>query len=176
MFADDFQVLVWKIIARKLEFRKDANEQLKSQYAHKLKDPYYAAIACSMLQSSDDMESFTEFRGHLAMTFGGCSRLGKTGSHRAAVEVTSCVISEEAGECRLSKNSRQRQNKINQQASHIHSLEAQNKKLEQLPEPKFLVETITQAVASSLKMDKTTKLDSSTSGFTSKPYLGKPHP
>ena len=28
-FADDLQVLVWKIIARKLEFRKDANEQLK---------------------------------------------------------------------------------------------------------------------------------------------------
>ena len=50
-FMDDLQVLVWKIIARKPEFRKDANEQVKSQYAHKLKDPYYAAIACSMLQS-----------------------------------------------------------------------------------------------------------------------------
>ena len=57
---DDLQVLVWKIIARKLEFRKDANEQLKSQYAHKLKDLYYVAIAHSMLQSSDDMESFTQ--------------------------------------------------------------------------------------------------------------------
>ena len=79
-------------------------------------------------------------------------------------------------ECRLSKNSRQRQNKINQQASQISSLEAQNKKLGQLLEPKFLVETITQAVARSLKMDKTTKLDSSPDGFTSKPYLGKSHP
>ena len=29
-FVDDLQVLVHKIIARKLEFRKDANEQLKS--------------------------------------------------------------------------------------------------------------------------------------------------
>ena len=60
-FADDLQVLVWKIIARKLEVRKDANEQLKSQYAHKLKDLYYAAIAHSILQSSDEMESFTQF-------------------------------------------------------------------------------------------------------------------
>ena len=174
---DNLQVLVWKIIARKLEFRKDANDQLKSQYAHKLKDPYYAAIAISMLQSSYNMESFTEFQGHLAMTFSGCSRLGKTGSHTAAVEVSSCVISEEAGECRwLSKNSRQRQNKIDQQASHISSLEAQNKKLGQLLESKFLVETITQAVASSLKMDKTSNPDSSPTGFISKPYLGKPHP
>ena len=60
-FADNVQVLVWKIIARKPEFRKDANEQLKSQYAPKLKDPYYAAIAHSMLQSLDITESFTQF-------------------------------------------------------------------------------------------------------------------
>ena len=63
-FADELQILVHKIIARKPEFREDANEQLKSQYAHKLKDPYYAAIAHSMLQSSGDSESFTQFWGH----------------------------------------------------------------------------------------------------------------
>ena len=53
MFADNLQVLVQKLIASKPEFRTDANEQLKSQYVHILKDLYYAAIACSMLQSSD---------------------------------------------------------------------------------------------------------------------------
>ena len=60
-FADELQILVCKIIARKPEFRQDANEQLKSQYVHKLKDPYYAAIAHSMLQSSEELESFTQF-------------------------------------------------------------------------------------------------------------------
>ena len=60
-FTDELQVLVWKIIARKLEFRQDANEQLKSQFAHKLKDPYYAAISRSMLQSLDESETFTQF-------------------------------------------------------------------------------------------------------------------
>ena len=60
-FADDLQVLVWKIIARKPElFRKDANEQLKSQYAHKLKDPYIC-ILC-MLQYLDDTERFIQFQ------------------------------------------------------------------------------------------------------------------
>ena len=44
-FADDLQILVWKIIAPKPSFRAEANEQLKSQYAHKLHDQYYAAIA-----------------------------------------------------------------------------------------------------------------------------------
>ena len=110
------------------------------------------------------------------MTFGGHSRSGKTGSSTAAVEVSSFAISEEAGECKLSKNLGQRQNKINQQASQISSLEAQNRKLSQLLEPKFLVETITQAVASSLKMGGNTKPKNSPSGYNSKPYLGKPCP
>ena len=113
-----------------------------------------------------------QFWGCLAMTFGGQSRLGKAGSHTSSVEVSSCVISEEAGEHKLSKNSRQRQNQINRQASHISNLEAQNQKLSQLPEPKFLVETITQAMASSLNIDRNTK----PSGYTRKSYLGKPHP
>ena len=36
VFLGNLQVLIWKIIARKPEFRVDANEQLKNQYAHKL--------------------------------------------------------------------------------------------------------------------------------------------
>ena len=44
-FADDLQILVWKIIAQKPFFRAEANKQLKNQYAHKLHDQYYAAIA-----------------------------------------------------------------------------------------------------------------------------------
>ena len=127
-FVDELQILVCKIIARKPEFRKDANKQLKSQYMHKLKDPHYAVIAHSMLQSLEDSESFTQFQGHLAMTFGGRSRLGKTSSHTVAIEASSYVISKETGEHRLSKNSRQRQRKIKQEASQISSLEAQNKK------------------------------------------------
>ena len=86
------------------------------------------------------------------------------------------MISEEAGECRLSKNSRQRQRRIEQQASQISSLQAQDKKLGQLLEPKFLVETITRAVASNLNMGKTNTTEGSPSGFTSKPYLGRPRP
>ena len=70
-FTDELQVQVCKLIARKPEFRQDANEQLKSQYAHKWIYPYYAAIAHSMLQSLDDSENFMQFQGHLAMMFGG---------------------------------------------------------------------------------------------------------
>ena len=58
-FADDLQILVRKIIACKPSFRAEANEQLKHQYAHKLHDQYYAAIAHSVLQTSNPTETFT---------------------------------------------------------------------------------------------------------------------
>ena len=110
------------------------------------------------------------------MTFGSRSRSCKTSSHTAMIEASSCIISEETGEHRLSKNLRQRQWKIEQQALQISHLEAQNKKLGQPLEPKFLVETITKAVASNLNMGKTNNTEGSPSGFISKPYLGRPCP
>ena len=175
-FADDLQILVQKIIARKPSFRAEANEQLKSQYAHKLHDQYYAAIAHSVLQTSDPSETFTQFRGRLALTFGSRSRSGKVSSRTAAIETTASVISEVSWEPKLSKNSRQRQHKIDQQAAKISSLEAQNQKLAQLLEPKFLVETITKAVASNLNISVDKKSSQNESGYTGKPYLGKPRP
>ena len=93
-FADDLQILVRKIIAQKPSFRAEANEQLKNQYAHKLHDQYYAAIAHSVLQTSDPMETFTQFCGRLALMFGSCSRLGNISSQTAAIETTASTISE----------------------------------------------------------------------------------
>ena len=107
-FADDLQILVQKIIARKPSFRAEATEQLKSQYAHKLHDQYYA-IARSVLQTSDPSETFTQFMGRLALMFGRRSWSGRVSSWTAAIETTASVISEVSREPKLSKNSRQRQ-------------------------------------------------------------------
>ena len=176
-FVDDLQILVRKIIACKPSFRAETNEQLKNQYAHKLHDQYYAAIAYSVLQTSDPSETFTQFRGQLALTFGSHSKLGKVSSWTAAIETTASVISEVSWEPKLSNKFWQRQHKIDQQAAKISSLEEQNKILAQLLEPKFLVETITKAVASNLNinMDKKSQPEQ-TSGYTGRPYLGKPRP
>ena len=175
-FADDLQILVRKIIAPKPSFRAEANEQLKSQYAHKLHDQYYAAIAHSVLQTSNPSETFIQCRGCLALTFGSQSRSEKVSSWTAAIETTASVISEVSWEPKLSKNSRQRHHKIDQQATKISSLEAQNQKLAQLLEPKFLVETITKAVASNLNISVDKKSSQNESGYTGQPYLGKPRP
>ena len=59
-----------------------------------LHDQYYAAIVHSALQTSNHIESSTQFHGHLALTFGSCSKLAKISSWAAAIE-TSSMISEE---------------------------------------------------------------------------------
>ena len=104
-FTDDLQILVRKIIARKPSFRAEANEQLKNLYAHKLHDQYYAAIARSVLQTSNPLETFIQFRGHLALTFSSHSKSGKVSSQTAVIETTASVISEVSWEPKLSKNS-----------------------------------------------------------------------
>ena len=104
-FADDLQILVRKIIARKPAFRAEDNEQLKHQYTHKLHDQYYAPIAHSALQTSDPTETFTQFRGQLTLTFGSCSKLRKISSWTTVIETTASTISEVLWEPKLSKNS-----------------------------------------------------------------------
>ena len=123
IFADDLQILLRKIIAHKPSSRAEANKQFKDQYAHKLHDQYYAAIAHSALQTSDHMESFTQFCGCLALTFGSCKRSGKISSQATVIETTASMISEVSPEPKLLKTSQQRQKQIDQQASKISSLE-----------------------------------------------------
>ena len=108
-FADDLQVLARKIIAHKLSFMKEANQQLKAQYMHKLQDQYYAAMAHSALQSSPEEESFMQFRGHLVTMFGGHSRQSQSSASSAttSLSIKTSVSSIRETEGKLSKNSRQ---------------------------------------------------------------------
>ena len=130
-----------------------------------------------MLQSSGNSESFTKFQGHLVMMFGGRSKSGKTSSHTAAIETSSYVISEETGECTGCQRTLGRGSKrSNSRPLKLAACRHRTEKLGQLLEPKFLVETITRAVASNLNMGKPNTTESSPSGFVSKPYLGRPHP
>ena len=182
-FADDMKVLARKIIAQKPSFKKEANQQLKPQYVHKLWDQYYTAMAHSALQSSLEKESFTGFQGHLVNMFGGHARQSQSSASSAAtsssIDTNVSLIKE--SDSKLSKNSQQQQNKINMQEAQIKSLQTQNQQLQGLLDPKLLVSTISQAMTTSLKLGSqpTGKGEINTdkgTGFISKPYLGKPRP
>ena len=68
-FADELQVLVRKTVARKPEFKSEANQALKHQFAQNLRDPYFGVVARGQCLSSPDSESFTQFQGRLALMF-----------------------------------------------------------------------------------------------------------
>ena len=89
-FADELQILVRKIIARKPDFCLQAYEALKHQYAHNLKDQYYGAIARNYLLTSPKEQSFTQFGGQLALTS------GKRGKEDTKAHVTAAAISSES--------------------------------------------------------------------------------
>ena len=114
------------------------------------------------------------------LTFGSCNKLGKISSQATAIRTTASTISKVLQEPKLVKNFQQRQNQIDQHASKISSLEVHNWKLTQLLQPRFLVDTITQEVASSLNISGGNKPQKSNindaSGYTGKSYLGKPRP
>ena len=86
---------------------------MKHQYAQNLHDPYFRVVARGQCLASPDSESFTQFRGRLALMF---NSWGKQQRARATVSAT-------AAECgdveHLSCNSRQRQSKIDAQAAEI---------------------------------------------------------
>ena len=69
----------------------EANEKLKHQYAHKLCDQYYTAISHSAFQTLGYTESFMQFHGHLGMTFGSWSKLGRISFQATSVKVSSLL-------------------------------------------------------------------------------------
>ena len=148
-FADELQILVWKIVAQKPEFIHEANQALKHQYAQNLRDPYFGVVARGQCLSSPDSESFTQFRGRLALMF---NSRGKQQCARVTVSATAV----ESGDVEhLSRNSRQRQSKIDAQAAEIAQMKTElnkalqeNKQLKNLFSQDKMVEAMTKAVSS----------------------------
>ena len=97
MFADELQVLVWKIVAHKPEFISEVNQVLKHQFTLNLRDPYFVVVARGPCLSSPDSESFTQFQGQLVLM------LNSRGKHARLVCTTSVAVENEDIEEQLSQ-------------------------------------------------------------------------
>ena len=175
--ADELQILVRKIIARKPEFIHEANQALKHQYAQNLRDPYFGVVARGQCLSSPDSESFTQFRGRLALMFNSWGK-----QQCARVNVTSTAV--ESGDSEhLSCNSRQRQNKIDAQAAEIAQMKTElnkalqeNKQLKSLFSPDKMVEAMTKAVSSMTVQSCPTSTSKGTQYQGASSFIGRPRP
>ena len=173
-FADELQILVRKIVARKLEFIHEANQALKHQFVQNLRDPYFGVVARGESLSSPDSESFTQFRGMLALMF---NSWGKQQCARA--NVTSASV--ESGDSEhLVHNSRWRQYKIYGQAAEIAHMKTElNKGLQELKSlfsPDKMVKAMTKAVSSMTVQSHLTSTSKGTQYQGASSFIGRPRP
>ena len=176
-FADELQVLVRKIVAQKLEFIHEANQALKHQFAQNLRDPYFGVVARGQCLSSPDSESFTQFRGRLALMF---NSRGKQQHARASVSSTAV----ETGDSEhLSCNSRQRQSKIDAQAAEIAQMKTElnkalkeNQQLKNMFSPDKMVEAMTKAVSSMTMQSHPSSSSKGTQYQGALSFIGRPRP
>ena len=119
------------------------------------------------------MKHFIQFHGYLAMMFGGQIKLGRNSSKISAVKVPYHRFLRRQKNPNCGKSPRSVKIKIIQETLIISSLGVQNQKLNQLLDPKVLVDANIQAVSSSLKISQGNKPNGSSRG-SNKPYLGHP--
>ena len=175
-FANELQILVRKIIAWKLEFISEANQALKHQFAQNLRDPYFRVVARGQCLSSPDSESFTQFRGRLALMF------NSQGKQHVRANVTTAAV--ESGDSEhLSHNSRQRQNKIDAQAAEIAHMKTElnkalqeNKQLKSLFSPDKVVEAMTKAVGAMTVQSCPPSTSKGTQYQGASSFIGRPRP
>ena len=106
---------------------------------------------------------------------GGCAKQSKSSVASVGINAEISQIGSQ-----LSNNSRQQQNKINKQVAQINSLQNQNEQLRGLLNPKLLVDSISHAVTTSLKVNSQpmTKGGSGNNGngYVIWPYLENSQP
>ena len=175
-FANELQILIRKIIVWKLEFISEANQALKHQYAQNLRDPYFRVVTRGQCLSSPDSESFTQFRGRMALMF------NSWGKQCVRANVTTAAV--ESGDSEhLSHNSRQRQNKIDAQAAEIAHMKTElnkalqeNKQLKRLFSPDKVVEAMTKAVRAMTVQSCPPSSSKGTQYQGASSFIGRPRP
>ena len=176
-FADELQILVRKIIARKLEFIHEANQALKHQFVQNLRDPYFGVVARGQCLSSPDSESFTQFRGRLALMF------NSQGKHQHARANVSSTAVESGDSKHLSHNSRQRQVKIDAQAAEIAQMKTElnkalkeNQQLKNMFSPDKVVEAMTKVVRAMTMQSHPSSSSKGTQYQGASSFIGRPRP
>ena len=176
-FAEELQVLIQKIVALKPEFKGEANQALKHQFAQNLRDPYFGVVARGQCLSSPDSKIFTQFQGRLALMF------NSQGKQCVKANITTAAVDSRDQE-HLSHNSRQRQAKINAQAAEIANMKSElnkalqeNKKLKSLFSPEKMVEAMTKAVSAMTVQSHPTSTSSKGTQYQgTSSFIGRPRP
>ena len=76
-FANELQILSWKVISVRSSWKDKVNEALKTQFTFQLCDPYFTAMAYNYLKTQGQKMTFTQFLAECISMFGLCTKLPK---------------------------------------------------------------------------------------------------
>ena len=171
-FMDELQLLTWKVISKKPEFRQNLDATLKQHYVNQLFDCSNALIVKTLLLQMPKV-TFTQFCNELARVLGTrqCSK-----SNTRVVSV-STVESELGDDEAPSKTKWKCQKKVSAQSSKIQYLRskldtalAENAQVRELLNPI----TLQTVVTSTLQAVQLGEHSQSNVGRPSRSFLGKP--
>ena len=118
-FADELQLLAWKVIRRKPDFCQDLDIMLKQHYVSQLYDCSYASIAKTLLKQMPQT-SFTQFCNKMAWILGTHQKAAAKASVKTVTASTTETKSE--GEGAVTQSKLKKDGKISSQSSQIKDL------------------------------------------------------
>ena len=137
------------------EFLGEANQALKHQYVHNLRDPYFEVVTRGQCLAFPGSESFMQFRGQLAMMF------SNHGKHIKVVTTTSAMANSDGASTEimdnnyesLSYDSHRCQHKINAWDTEIAAVKTElnwaleeNQKLKKVFYPDWLFNVLSKGI------------------------------
>ena len=178
-FADELQILTWKVMTRKPNFQQDLDSTLKQRYASQLSDKHSASIAKILLKQMPKI-SFMEFHNELSRVLGTRQRAAAKASVKAVSATTTEMESEsEPAVSKPHSKHIKKDGKISAQASQIKELRskldeaiAENSQMREYFSPTSLQSAFTNALQAAGKPN--TSSPNTRPG--SQPFQGKRRP
>ena len=171
-FVDELQLLAWKGLSKKQEFRHNLDATLKQCYVNQLYDCNNASIAKTLLLQMPEV-TFTQFRSELAKVL-GTRQCSKSSTRVVSVSVVESNLGNDEAP---SKTKWKCQNKMSAQSSQIRDLRSkldaalvENAQVRELLNPS----TLQTVVSSTLQAVQPGGHSQSNVGRPSRPFLGKP--
>ena len=174
-FADELQILGWKVISIRPAWRDEANEALKTQFASRLHNPYLAATVHNLLKTQGQNMNFTQFWAKCISMFGSQIKALKMKAAMNSVS-SSAALKEQKTPSQKKNSNKDKKIKaqtglIEQQKQDIENLKAAQAtgvSLQQLFSP------ITQAMSCLYVGDKKTLMENNSN--SGKKFMGTPRP
>ena len=174
-FANELQILGWKVISVRPSWKDEANEALTTQFASRLHDPYLAAMACNLLKTQGQSMNFMQTQAECISVFGLRIKAPKIKTAMNSVG-SSGALKEQKTHSQKKSNSKDRQIQAQTELTEQQKWEIENLKATQATGVSLqqLVNVISQAMSCLYVGNRKTQMENTSN--SGKKFMGTPRP